>query len=163
MAKGDVVEVQRQIASGVDVKVEEAKGFTLTQFALYAEDHGAEVLHLLLKAGADPLSTLENGHDVPHYAASRENAKPDFLAVLLDAGVSPNMIGGVQGDSLLDAAVSGRNRAIISLLLARGANVSFWRLISSSVKHLLFPNSDARGARRTHIGLASPSQKLVAA
>ncbi len=135
VAKGDVVEVQRQIASGVDVKVKGAKGFTLTQFALYAEDHGAEVLHLLLKAGADPISLLEEGHDVPHYAAERTDARPDFLAVLLDAGVSPNWVGGGRGNSLLDAAVSGRNKSIVSLLLARGADVNLSNSFSGTALH----------------------------
>ncbi len=56
VSNGDVAAVQRGIASGVDVKAKGLKGFTLTQFALYPKTNGPEVLHLLLKAGADPLS-----------------------------------------------------------------------------------------------------------
>jgi ankyrin repeat protein len=125
VVKGDVAEVQHQIASGADVRAKGQQGFTVTHFALYAGKNGPEVLRLLLKAGADPISRLENGADVPHYAAERDDANPEFMAVLLDAGVSPNLVGGPQKNSLLDAAVSGRNQAVVNLLLARGANVNF--------------------------------------
>jgi len=121
---GDVGEVRRQITSGVDVKVRGAKGFTLTSFALLANKNAPEILQMLLKAGVDPISRLDNGDDVPHDAAGRDEADPDVVAVLLDAGISPNMVGGAGKTTLLNAAVSGRNKAVVSLLLARGADVN---------------------------------------
>jgi uncharacterized protein len=124
-AAGDAGEVRRLIAAGADAKAKGRKGLTLPHFALYAKQRGAEVVRLLIRAGADPVSRLEDGHDVPHYAAARDHADPDFLAVLLDAGVSPDLIGGGEKNSLLDAAVSGRNAAVVQLLLARGANVNY--------------------------------------
>ena len=135
VSNGDVAAVQRGIASGVDVKAKGLKGFTLTQFALYPKTNGPEILRLLLKAGADPISRLETGDDVPHYAAERENANPEFLTVLLDAGVSPNLIGGGRGESLVNAAVLGGNSAIVNLLLARGANVNYNQPISGTALH----------------------------
>ncbi len=125
VAAGDITQCQRLLASEVDVKAKGASGMTLPHFALYAKSNGPAVLRALLKGGADPISRLENGEDLPHYAASRDNADPEFLAVLLDAGVSANFIGGAEDNSLLDAAVSGRNIPVVQLLIARGANVNY--------------------------------------
>jgi ankyrin repeat protein len=125
IAEGNLADVQKLLAAGADVKAKGKDGFTVTQFALYARQNGPEVLRVILKAGADPISRLSDGNDVPHYAASRDKADPRFMAVLLDFGVSPDFIGGGENNSLLDAAVSGRNIPIVKLLLERGANVNY--------------------------------------
>ena len=94
VADGNPADVRRMLTSRVDVKTKGRKGLTVTHFALYAKQNAPEVLRLILRAGADPVSTLEDGNDFPHYAAARDHADPDFIAVLLDHGVSPDSIGG---------------------------------------------------------------------
>ena len=60
----------------------------------------------LLKAGADSISRLDDGNDVPYYTAARDmNADPAVVATLLDAGVSPSQIVGIEYDSWLQAAI----------------------------------------------------------
>jgi ankyrin repeat protein len=125
VSSGDLQEVQRLIETGVNVKEKGEKGFTMTHFALYAKKNGPQILESLLKAGADPISVLENGEDVPHYAASRDSADPEFLEVLLNNGVSANLIGGTEKNSLLNAAVSGRNIPVVLLLLRHKPNINY--------------------------------------
>ena len=144
VAKGDVETVRHLLASGVDARAKGASGMTLTHFALYAKANGPDVLKLLLHAGADPISRLEDKNDVPHYAAARDDADPAFLAVLLDAGVSPSLVGGGENNSLLDAAVSGRNEAVVKLLLARGADVNYNHPFSGTALHTAVNISDYR-------------------
>ena len=146
VAKGDVETVRQLLASGVDARARGASGMTLPHFALYARANGPAVLKLLLHAGADPISRLEDKNDVPHYAAARDDADPAFLAVLLDAGVSPSLVGGDRENSLLNAAVSGRNEAVVKLLLARGADVNYNHPFVGTALHTAVTIADYRVA-----------------
>lgn len=139
VAAGNVDEVKRILASGVNVKTKGKQGFTVTHYALLAKQNAPEVLKIILEAGADPISRLEDGdeggNDVPYYAAARDNADPAVVAVLLDAGVSPSQTVGIERLSWLQAAISGRNMPVVRLLLQRGADVNYNHPFSGTALH----------------------------
>jgi ankyrin repeat protein len=144
VAAGNLGDTQRILAARANVKTKGLKGLTVTHFALYAKQNGPAVLRALLAAGADPISSLEDGNDVPHYAAARDQADPKFMAVLLDGGVSPDLIGGGEKNSLLDAAVSGRNGSVVELLLSRGAHVNYNHPFTGTALHRAMSIADYR-------------------
>lgn len=141
---GKLVEIEGILRGGVNVKAVGKKGFTITHFALQSRENAPAVMRLLLKAGADPISRLEDGNDVPYYAAARDNADPAVVAVLLDAGVSPSQLVGLERDSWLEAAISGRNMPAIQLLIQRGADVNYNHPFNGTALHaaVLFPDYD---------------------
>jgi ankyrin repeat protein len=143
-AAGKSAEVEGLLHGGVNVKTVGQKGFTVTHFALLAKENAPGILRLLLKAGADPISRLEDGYDVPYYAAARDNADPAVVAALLDAGVSPSQLVGIQHVSWLQAAIGGHNGPVIHLLLDRGADVNFNHPFDGSALHtaMLLPDYD---------------------
>jgi ankyrin repeat protein len=141
VARGDLAATEEAIRAGADVKTVGVKGFTVVHFALYSRS--VPVLKALLKAGADPISRLEvnesrgeQGNTVPHYAVSQDDADPDFVAVLLDAGVSPDLEQKEGWNPLLFEACLGRNLRVIKLLAERGANMNYTDPFTGTALHL---------------------------
>lgn len=118
-AKGDITNIQEMLAKGVAVTGVGRGGFTLTHFALYADT--PDVLNLLLKAGADPVSRLANNSTVPHHAVQMANSA--FLKTLLQAKIDPNL-KGEDDKPLLILAAMARQIDNLKLLAAAGADMN---------------------------------------
>jgi ankyrin repeat protein len=142
---GDLDRVRQLIQLGADVKEVGQQGMTVTHYALRARKNAPQVMDALLRAGADPISPLSSGDTVPRYAVVRDHADPLVVQVLLDHGLSPNWRpaeGGYTRQSLLMAAVGGRNLPVLKLLVQRGAELNYLHPISGSALHLALNGTD---------------------
>lgn len=142
---GDLSRLQQLLAAGARVKFVGREGMTVTHYALRARRHAPQVMELLLKAGADPVSMLSNEKTVPHYAVARDNADPEVVKVLLAHGIGPNWFppSGVYHDrSLLQAAIMGSNLPVVKLLVERGADINYVHPISGSALHYALDGTD---------------------
>ncbi|MBT9489205.1 MAG: ankyrin repeat domain-containing protein [Rubrivivax sp.] len=124
--RGDVATLQQLKARGADVKVRGQRSLTLPHLALHAPNPAALVW--LVQQGADPVSALENGATVPHYALSKKDSegKPTaaWLEPLLKLGVSPNLIGDEGQYTLLVGAAIFENLPAARALKQAGANMN---------------------------------------
>lgn len=142
---GDLARIQQLIEAGTRVKFVGREGMTVTHYALRARRHAPQVMELLLKAGADPVSMLSNEKTVPQYAVARDNADPEVVKVLLAHGIGPNWFppSGVYHDrSLLQAAIMGSNLPVVKLLIERGADINYVHPISGSALHYALDGTD---------------------
>lgn len=142
---GDLERLRQLVKQGADVKAVGEQGMTVTHFALRARKNAPQVMAELLSAGANPISLLYSGDSVPRYAVIRDHADPQVVQVLLDHGVSPNWrpeSGSYSQQSLLMAAVSGRNLPVMRLLVQRGAELNHVHPISGSALHLALDGTD---------------------
>jgi ankyrin repeat protein len=123
---------------GANVRAVGKLGMTVPHFALLARANGPQVMKLILDAGGDPVSALDGGETLPVYAASRDNADPAVIQILLDHGISPNWHPPKEPysrTSLLIEAISGHNRPVVRLLLQRGADVNHVDGFTGSALH----------------------------
>lgn len=143
---GDLARIQQLIEAGTRVKFVGREGMTVTHYALRARRHAPQVMELLLKAGADPVSMLSNGNNVPHYAVSRDNADPEVVKVLLAYGIGPNWFPPpsqhYQKMSMLQQAIMGSNLPVVKLLVERGADINYVHPISGSALHYALDGTD---------------------
>jgi ankyrin repeat protein len=125
---GDATQVAQMLAAdaGAAIAVDDVRGWPPLLYACYSRWHQidprratgmAEVVRLLLAAGASP-----NTNDGARYPRSAlkgavEGNHPDIARVLLEAGANPNV-----GQPLASAAGHGDHRCL-ELLLSHGARV----------------------------------------
>ncbi len=117
--RGSVSEAQRHLDAGADVN---AKDRGWTALALAADRGDADVVALLIEAGADIDSTdcTPNGWTALAVASGRGH--DGAARVLLDAGADPEALGpGDASATALGAAVEGRHLSTVRLLLEHGA------------------------------------------
>ena len=143
---GDLERIRQLMAAGARVKFVGREGMTVMHYALRARRNAPQVMELLLKAGADPVSMLSNGNNVPHYAVSRDNADPEVVKVLLAHGIGANWFPPpsqrYQKTSLLQEAIMGRNLPVVKLLVDRGADLNYVHPISGSALHYALDGTD---------------------
>jgi len=135
---GDTDRIAKLLHQGVNVRAVGAMGMTIPHFALLARANAPQVMKLVLDAGGDPVSVLQDGATVPIYAVSRDNADPEVVRVLLDHGIGPNWHPPKEPytrASLLIEAISGQNRPVVRLLLQRGADVNYVDGFTGSALH----------------------------
>ena len=135
---GDMKAVASAVREGVDIRAVGRHGMTLTHYALRARQRRAQIMAQLLEAGADPVSLLSTGDNVPHYAAERDNADTDVVEVLMAHGIDANWRPpeGVYHDmSLLQVAIMGGNLAVVKLLVQRGADLNYLDPMGGSALH----------------------------
>jgi hypothetical protein len=107
---GDIDAIRAQVAGGFDLNGRNHFGDTILEYAInaleyYPETPKYEVVHTMLKLGADPNGLSQDG-STPLFAAVM-NMDSGMLRLLLDAGADPNVFrtrldGGVE--SLYDWA-----------------------------------------------------------
>jgi ankyrin repeat protein len=109
--------VQNLLDEGVDPNSkDERQKSALMYAALYA---GPRVLDLLIRAGADLNHRDKDGMTALVWAAhSYESAK-----LLIEAGADINVKSNIGGTPLLTAAAYPRNKALLELMLERGADL----------------------------------------
>ncbi len=135
---GKTDRVSELLHRGADVRAVGKLGMTVPHFALLARSNAPQVMKLVLDAGGDPVSVLDNAETLPIYAVSRDNANPDVVRVLLDHGIGANWHAPKEPftrTSLLIEAVSGHNRPVVKLLLQRGADVNHVDGFTGSALH----------------------------
>jgi ankyrin repeat protein len=115
---------------------------TVTHFALLARKNAPKVMEAVLKAGADPVSLLSSGDNVPRYAVSRDNADPEVVKVLLDNGIHANWRPPGGNQSLLQSAVTGQNLPVMKLLVDRGADINYVNPFTGSALHYALDGTD---------------------
>ncbi len=120
VSQGDLAEVQRLLAVGVDVN---ARSAHFNWSALMLAD-SVEMADLLLKAGADVHLEDENGNDAFHYALDQGDEA--WLRQLLEAGADVNRRNRL-GRTRLHWAAFGREPDLLALLLKLGADPSLDR------------------------------------
>jgi ankyrin repeat protein len=160
---GDATAVREYLAAdtGVAVALDEERGWPPLLYACYSHWHeiepghepgSADVVRLLLEAGADP-NTNDGGR--PRYRSALKGAvevdNPQITEVLLDAGARPD-----PGQPIAEAA-GHRDLRCLRLLLSHGARVaSTWALgaaVSSDnagATSLLLNALAAAGGRAAH-------------
>ncbi len=122
--RGDLVQVQ-QLAPVTDLNTPGRKDMTLLFFAvqeaLKRDPKQLAMITVLVKGGADPLQEVPNFGDV--LGVVLNSSHPEFLRVLLDAGVEPNTTTS-KGTPIIFFVVRETTFDSLKLLIARGADVN---------------------------------------
>jgi len=110
--KGDILQIQRKLASGVDVNVQTKNGMT----ALMRASDG-ETLTFLISKGANVNHQDKNGNTALYWAATDKNT--DKLKILLDHGADPQ----IKNDFGQTALFSANTKEAVEMLIANGLDV----------------------------------------
>ena len=86
IAKGDIESLKRQLASGVDVNLKAARGWTPLHNSVDSDDK--EIVELLIKNGAD-VNATHNGGGTPLHWAARKGQK-EIVELLISNGANGN-------------------------------------------------------------------------
>jgi len=117
--RGDVKEIERQVASGVDVNTIGKHAITPLWWAAWAGNY--EGFAALLDKGANP-NVQRPEYPIMYLVAGMDD--PRFLEAALKHGGDPNLLEGVTGNGPLWPAVRDGLKTQIDLLLAAGADVN---------------------------------------
>ena len=112
IAKGDIESLKRQLASGVDVNLKAARGWTPLHNSVDSDDK--EIVELLIKNGAD-VNATHNGGGTPLHWAARKGQK-EIVELLISNGASVNTQDEDGGTPLFYAS----NPEIVDLLRKHG-------------------------------------------
>ncbi|MEX2650136.1 MAG: ankyrin repeat domain-containing protein [Alphaproteobacteria bacterium] len=116
---GDIAEVERLLASGVEPNATGADGNPALVYALMADQ--AEAARRLVDAGADVNALASNGWSALMIAAYRGNA--DLVRLLVEHGASTNYVAGDGLSASLLAEASGSEDAVVLLRPKEAATV----------------------------------------
>lgn len=131
VARGDAPRI-RQLAQGVDLDAQGDKGVTLLQWAIVTESLRGFIE--LLNSGANAAAPGIDGKTAMHLAATVDD--PSFLRVLLDRGLSPNLINPETGRTPLAETAYGEQLEQARLLLQAGADPNAADLMGNTPLHV---------------------------
>ena len=120
--QGDVMSIKNILCKGVDPNCVSrwSKRWSNTPlFIAVMHESGAEVLKVLLEAGADP-NIPNNSEETPLYWATVQG-EIGVVKLLLDAGADPN-IANIHRETPLYCARMRGNVSLVNVLLAAGAH-----------------------------------------
>lgn len=120
-ARGDVKEVNRQIAAGVDVNIVGKYGITPLWWAAFQPNFDG--FDALLKKGASPNSQREERFPIMLLISEMKDSR--FLEAALKHGGDPNLMDKNSGEPPLYPAVRNGFKRHIDLLLTAGANANW--------------------------------------
>ena len=112
IAKGDIESLKRQLASGVDVNLKAARGWTPLHNSVDSDDK--EIVELLIKNGAD-VNATHNGGGTPLHWAARKGQK-EIVELLISNGANVNAQDEDGGTPLFYAS----NPEIVDLIRKHG-------------------------------------------
>jgi len=113
---GDVATTKRHIEAGADVNLRDDLDHTALHYA--ARQGQSEAAELLITNGADVQAINEYGYAPLHLAINHV----EVMRVLLDHGANLNA-GDWSGETALEKAIVRGDKEVVSLLLARGADI----------------------------------------
>ncbi len=113
---GDVATTKRLIEAGADVNLRDDLDYTALHYA--ARQGQAEVAELLIANGADVHAIDKYGYAPLHLAINHV----EVTKVLLDHSANLNA-GDWSGETALEKAIVRGDKEVVSLLLARGADI----------------------------------------
>eukprot|EP00741_Cyanophora_paradoxa_P011808 tig00020564_g11412.t1 len=133
---GELPVVQRLLESNPDVNEPDEKGYAALHLA--SKYGHAEVVRVLLAAGADPKKSMDPelnrgkiGMKYPPLQAACSSGRADVVQLLLDAGVDVNVLACPEGGysdrdtrTALHVACAAGHEAVVRLLLANGADTA---------------------------------------
>ncbi len=118
-ARGDIEAVRTLLRDGADVNAAQGDGMTALHWAALRGD--ADMVSVLIYAGARVASTTRLGAYTPLHLASRDG-RAEAVALLLDAGSDPNG-ATTTGVSPLHFAAAGGDVSALTSLLEAGAEI----------------------------------------
>jgi ankyrin repeat protein len=133
-AQGDVAEIERLVAAGERVNIQDSRSRTPLHVAAYRKHR--EAVGALLRLGANPNALDSQRFDVLTIAVTQND--PDMLKLALDGGASPrNRTGPFDGSALMSAAHLG-HIDIVRVLIAANApldhvNLRGWTALIEAV------------------------------
>jgi ankyrin repeat protein len=115
-AKGDVAEIEKLIAEGERVNIQDSRSRTPLHVAVYMRQHAAA--RALLKRGANPNALEIDRYDIVTIAAVANDL--EMLKLALEAGASAkNITSRYDGTALIAAAHLGHAEAVRLLIAAK--------------------------------------------
>jgi len=115
-AKGDVAEIERLIADGEKVNIQDSRSRTPLHVAAYMKQHAAA--RALIKAGANPNALEIDRYDIVTIAAVANDL--EMLKLALEAGASAkNITSRYDGTALIAAAHLGHAEVVRMLIAAK--------------------------------------------
>ena len=118
-ARGDLESVRTLLRDGADVNAAQGDGMTALHWAALRGE--AEMVSVLVYAGANVASTTRLGAYTPLHLASRDG-RAEVAALLIDAGSDPNA-ATTTGSTALHFAASGGDVPTLTSLVEAGAEV----------------------------------------
>ncbi|WP_420632484.1 ankyrin repeat domain-containing protein [Candidatus Palauibacter sp.] len=118
-SRGDLESVRALLRDGADVNAAQGDGMTALHWAALRGE--AEMVSVLVYAGANVASTTRLGAYTPLHLASRDG-RAEVAALLIDAGSDPNA-ATTTGSTALHLAASGGDVPTLTSLVEAGAEV----------------------------------------
>lgn len=118
-AQGDLESVRTLLREGADVNAAQGDGMTALHWAALRGD--AEMVSVLVYAGANVASTTRLGAYTPLHLASRDG-RAEAVALLIEAGSDPNA-ATTTGVTSLHFAAAGGDVPTLTSLLGAGAEI----------------------------------------
>lgn len=120
---GDASQVARLLDEGVPVDAPKKGGRGLTALDIAVRRGHAEVVRVLIEAGADPHQAVHDYGELTPLTSAASNGRTDMVAALLDAGVHPDTPAR-NGNALMFTVTSTAGRPeIVDLLLDHGSDI----------------------------------------
>jgi ankyrin repeat protein len=115
-AKGDVAEIEKLVADGEKLNIQDSKSRTPLHVAVYMKQHAAA--RALLKLGANPNALEIDRYDIVTIAAVANDL--EMLKIALDGGGSAkNITSRYDGTALIASAHLGHVEAVKMLIAAK--------------------------------------------
>jgi ankyrin repeat protein len=133
-AKGDVAEIERLVAEGERINVQDSNSRTPLHVAVYRKHHAA--VRALLRLGANPNALDAQRYDMLTIAAVQNDI--EMLNLALEGGASARNVTTPYDDTALSAAAHLGHVEAVRILIAHGApidhaNMRGWTALHEAV------------------------------
>jgi ankyrin repeat protein len=116
-ARGDVAEIERLVAAGERVNIQDSNSRTPLHVAVYRKHHAAA--RALLKLGANPNALDAQRYDILTIAAASNDI--EMLNIALEGGANPRNVTTFSDGTALSAAAHFGHVEVVRILIANKA------------------------------------------